>query len=360
MVRSVNGSSVEVDGVSKTTWDGIIQAFDDVNIYQTWPYEVTRSGRANVSHLVIKRGCDLIAVAQARLVRIPFLNLGVAYIRWGPLWRRSNVPANEEVFREAVQALRNEYVTRRKLTLRIAFNLHDPPPRPFQGILEAEGFVSRSAIKPQRTIVMDIRPPIADLYKSLHQKWRYNLKKARTRTLEVVEGSDDNLFEDFEDIYAQMRKRKQLTGLSDPGLFRNTQRELAPVQKLRVILCRSDGAVCSGGICSALGDTGLYLLGATSDRGTKTYASYLVHWRMLEWVKAQGCHFYDLNGINPTSNPGGYQFKVQLGGNTGRDIHFLGAFDAYPNAASEIFVAAGDLLRGRLRHGRNRLPDVSR
>jgi lipid II:glycine glycyltransferase (peptidoglycan interpeptide bridge formation enzyme) len=207
---------------------------------------------------------------------------------------------------------------------------------------------------------MDIRPSLEDLYQGLHQKWRYNLKKARKRNLEIVEGEEDVLFEGFEGIHAQMRERKQLVGLTDPALFRRIQNELGPDQKLRVILCKADGEVCSGGICSALGDTGIYLFGATSNHGTKSYASYLVHWKMLEWVKSRGCQSYDLNGINPISNPGAYQFKSQLGGTFGRDIHLLSEFDAYPNTALKMLVSVGDRLRTKFRNVRKSLNHLSR
>ena len=359
MIQSLHAVSVQVDNVSKASWSEIIRSFGDANIYQTWPYEVTRSGRANVSHLVIKQGESVIAVAQARLIRIPYLGLGVAYVRWGPLWKRRNYTVDKEVFRQALRALRDEYVGRRGLILRVLSNLHDSATGEFREILKEEGYVPQVRAKPHRTIVMDIRSSLEDLYQGLHQKWRYNLKKARKRNLEIVEGEDDVLFEAFEGIHAQMRDRKQLVGLTDPALFRKIQNELGPNQKLRVILCKADGEVCSGGICSALGDTGIYLFGATSNHGTKTYASYLVHWKMLEWVRNQGCQSYDLNGINPISNPGGYQFKAQLGGIFGHDFHLLSEFDAYPNIVSKMLVSIGDRLRTKLRNSREFLANLS-
>ena len=104
---------------------------------------------------------------------------------------------------------------------------------------------------------------------------------------------------------------------------------------MRVVLCEMEGELCAGSICSALGDTAVYLWGATSNRGLKSNASYLVHWRTLEWVKSRGCQFYDLNGIDPTSNPGVYKFKLRFAGVHGCDIHLLGGFDAYPSLLTE-------------------------
>jgi lipid II:glycine glycyltransferase (peptidoglycan interpeptide bridge formation enzyme) len=152
-----------------------------------------------------------------------------------------------------------------------------------------------------------------------------------------------------------MVDRKKFVSFTDIREFRKIQRELPPGQRMHLVLCKADGEVCSGGICSALGDTGIYLFGATSTRGLKTYGSYLVHWRMLEWVRSLGCSAYDLNGIDPQKNPGGYQFKSQLAAARGHEVTFVGQYDAYPDAATRMLIAGADLLRGKLRRGREAL-----
>ena len=37
-----------------------------------------------------------------------------------------------------------------------------------------------------------------------------------------------------------------------------------------------------------------------------------------EWIKEKGLRYYDLNGINPETNPGTYHFKRGLAGKKGR------------------------------------------
>jgi lipid II:glycine glycyltransferase (peptidoglycan interpeptide bridge formation enzyme) len=67
-------------------------------------------------------------------------------------------------------------------------------------------------------------------------------------------------------------------------------------------------------VSSLLGDTGVYLLGGANEAGRKCGSSYLLHWRALERMKSAGMRWYDLGGINPVDNPGGYQFKKGMGG----------------------------------------------
>lgn len=336
---------VEVDAITSPRWSELLQQFSDSNIYQTWPYGIARSGHARVSHMVVRHGSDVVAVAQVRLALIPGLNFGIAYILWGPLWRPRDGESDVEVFRQAVRAVMAEYVLRRKMVVRIISNLPQAPNDLFRQILEEEGYVPQSRAKRRMTILMDIRPTMEELYQGLHQKWRNCLNKARKQGLELIEGEGETLFEGFERVHAEMRERKNLAALTDPALYRGIQSELMPDQKMRVVLCKAEGQICAGAICSALGDTGIYLFGATNDLGMKTCASYLVHWKILEWVKTRGCQSYDLNGINPVSNPGVYQFKLRLAGAHGREVHLLGGFDAYPSATMRSLVNAAEVLR---------------
>ena len=277
-------AQIQVDGMDAGHWQAICGDFTDANIYQTLPYECVRSGRTNVSHLVLRRHSTVIAAVQARIVRVPYLKAVIPYVRWGPLCQRRGDITDVQVFREAVRALRDEYVGRQGLCLRILPRLSDDGTESFKGVLEEEGYVPRPLENPKRTILMDLRPSLDELHQGLHHKWRYHLGKARKHALELVEGHEDSLFEDFEHIYDEMVDRKKFVSFTDIRQFRMIQRGLMPGEKMWVVLCRVNGEVCSGGICSALGDTGIYLFGATSNRGLKTYGLYLVHWGMLECV----------------------------------------------------------------------------
>src|SRR5579863_8169695 len=77
--------SIEVDRASESEWSRLVEQFLDSSIYQTWSYGATRWGKRNVSHLVLRRDCEVVAAAQLRIVRPAQMRIGVAYLRWGPL-----------------------------------------------------------------------------------------------------------------------------------------------------------------------------------------------------------------------------------------------------------------------------------
>jgi lipid II:glycine glycyltransferase (peptidoglycan interpeptide bridge formation enzyme) len=339
------GFTAEIDSVDEQEWYSLVARFADANIYQTWAYDEVRCGRKRISHLVLKKDGDVVAVAQARIVRLPFLCAGIAYVRWGPLWRLGNTDADPEVLEQILRALRNEYACRRRMVIRIYPALFDDSPAPWKAVLTEEGF-SPVAGTCDRTLVMDIRPPLADLRAALRPHWQRELKVAEKRHLEVSEGVDDGFFESFVAIYKEMLDRKRFAEPNDIGEFRDIQRVSPPQFKMRVMLCRDGETLCAGAIYSVIGQTAIYLFGATSNNGMRSRGSYLLQWRVIEALQKAGVTFYDLNGINPAANPGTYKFKAELCGTGGKDVTLLGRFDAGVGGWSQWWVqAAGGLTR---------------
>ena len=348
------GYTSEVDAVDEETWNRILQDFDDGNIYQTWPYGEVTSGRRNMSHLILKADGKIVAVAQARIAKLPAVNIGIAYVRWGPLWRSHATGLNAEIFRQALRALRNEFVCKRGLVLRLFPILFDDDPLCFASILAEEGFSSSGRETRSRTILMDLSLSLEDLRENLGPNWKRNLKLAQRKMLDVVEGTDDQLFGTLIDIHHEMVTRKQFVEGNDINQFRLIQARLPEQLKMRIMLCQSDAGVCAGLVCSAIGRTAVYLFGATSQVGLKSHGSYLLHWKLIDHLKKQGCSVYDLNGINPARNPGTYKFKHDLGGSYGRDVCFLGRFDAHANLLSHAGVELGDTVRSMYQAFRTR------
>ena len=87
------GYTAEVDTVDEQRWYQILQEFDDANIYQTWSYAAVTCGRRNMSHLILRKHGDVATVAQVRIAKLPLIKAGIAYVRWGPLWRRRSTQA---------------------------------------------------------------------------------------------------------------------------------------------------------------------------------------------------------------------------------------------------------------------------
>lgn len=329
----------EFDTVSRLQWYEVLEQFEDASVYQSWEYDTVRQGEKNLSHFVLKSDDGIVAAAQIRMKKIPVLGIGAAYMRWAPLWRVRGKSADSNIFRMAIRALKNEYVNKRGLFLRIFPFLLDADDPCLKEILCSEGFVSEPDVIPQQTLLLDLSPELEQIRKNFDQKWRNCLNRAEKNLLEIKEGTDDAMFGEFIGIYRELIDRKKFKEPNNINEFRIMQRELPDKYKMGIFLGHKDGEVSSGAICSATGNTGVYIFGAVSDQGMKTNGSYLIQWKIIQWMKKSGCLFYNLNGINPKKNPGTYHFKAGIAGKSGKDVRYLGRFDCYFGSLSATIIA---------------------
>jgi lipid II:glycine glycyltransferase (peptidoglycan interpeptide bridge formation enzyme) len=344
---------IETDRVTAADWSAGLDRFEDASIYQTWAYGEVRWGRQEVSHLLLKHRSETIAMAQLRIVRPRHVRAGMAHLRWGPLCHLKGRDLDPEIVRRMADALDDEYVRKRGLFLRVLPNAHLDTPRAqvFQSAFcryQSEPFDSGDSY---RTLVLDLTPPLEIIRRKLDQKWRNQLNRAEKNGLTIKEGTGADHFREFIRVYEDMWARKQFALASDIREFERMQESLPRSQQLKVILCEHAGAPAAGLIGTAIGNTGIYLFGATNEQGMKSKASYLVQWRMIQWLKEDGIRHYNLGGINPEKNPGVYHFKQGL---SGQDVLYLQPFVACNNVASRVFARAAGLARGRIRKVMNR------
>ena len=110
-----------------------------------------------------------------------------------------------------------------------------------------------------------------------------------------------------------------------------------------ILICEQNGMPVAGIVASAMGDSAIYLLGATSDDGLNAKGAYLLQWTMIQWLKENGFTSYDLGGIDPEGNPGVYHFKK---GFSGADVSQLSPFVACENVFSSAVVRASLVMKG--------------
>src|ERR1035438_7472983 len=112
-------AQTQVDSFDAPTWRNVLSAFRDANIYNTWPYETAVHPKSRVSRILLSRSGIPVGAVQARIVMLPMLGRGLAFIRWGPMWRPRTEDPNPENLRACLRAIFQEYAVRRKLLVRI-------------------------------------------------------------------------------------------------------------------------------------------------------------------------------------------------------------------------------------------------
>lgn len=332
---------VEVDSIGEAQWSTLVGFFADGSIYQTWSYGAVSWGAKNLSHLVLKKGGDIVSAAQLRIVRPGWLRCGLAYLRWGPLCCAKGKELDPEIVCQMAAALYAEYVQNRGLFLRVF-------PNAIQGTARASALgvaFSKYAAEPfgrnqtKRTLLLDLSPPLDELRRKLDQKWRNQLNRAEKNGLGLIEGDGPEEFATFLRMYDQTVARKRFNTSTNVPQFAVMQESLPSDQRMRIFLCYREGVPLAGLVGSAMGDSGIYLHGATSDEGLALKGAYLLQWRMICWLKENCIRYYNLGGINPETNPGVYHFKKGL---SGQDVLYLSPFAACESQLSALFARAVD------------------
>ncbi len=324
----------------KNAWLNMAHLFQDYNYRQSWEFGIACAERlgATSEHIFISDdNQNIIALADVRIKKIPLVGGGVAYINGGPIWvRHSNV--KEELFVSVIDKLIKEYVLRRKLTLRIAPPLQDDMRNDYiANILLDTGF--RDIGKKKKTILLDLSLDLKKINQNLHKTWRRNLNKAKKNNIALYIGSDTYLFQKFIPLYNSMKNKKSFFVDIGIDLYEKVHDQSENIEKFIITIAEIDGHPIAGHVASILGDTCVYLLGASIEAGRNLNASYLLHWHVIEMAKASGCRWYDLGGIDQNTNPGVYVFKKRIGG---FEIDYPGPFELKSAGLQGLLAQLGE------------------
>jgi lipid II:glycine glycyltransferase (peptidoglycan interpeptide bridge formation enzyme) len=355
----MNEYKAEIDRVTEAGWAELLEKFVDANIYQTWSYGAIRWGARNLSHLVLKRSGEAVAAAQLRIVRPANMPVGIAYLRWGPLCQVKGTGLDLEIFRAMASALREEYGKKRGLYLEIL-------PNAFAGSKRAEAFQSgfsgydsgpSVSNENYRTLALDLEPSLEFLRKNFDKKWRNQLNASERNNLTITCGTTAKEYAAFSQLYSEMWERKKFKTTVSVEEFGHMQECLLENQRMKIVLCVSEGKPVAGVVCSAMGDSAIYLLGATNEAGMKSKAAYLIHWSLIRTLKEQGIRYYDLGGIDPELNPGVYHFKS---GFSGADLSHITPLTTCDSKVSLALVKTANALREGWKNFQSRHAQASR
>lgn len=326
-------------------WYELFNRFEDANIYQTWNYAKIVQGEKQLEHLALFKDEELIGLAQVRVKCLPVIRRGIAYIFSGPLWRLKDKQNTAENFLSIINTLKHEYVVKRKLVFRF---------RPYIFSDEKICTELKESIvknlhcnklqKEYSSLLVDMNKDIETINKNLRPRWRNYLNQALRNDLKVTEGSSGDLYNTFIELYNQMMDRKDFREYVNPAKMGKLNEHLEDSLKMKIFIAHKDEKPVAGLVGTAIGNTGIYLLGATNESGLELRASYLLHWEMIKWMKSMKCLRYDLGGINKVRNPGGFKFKSGI---SDVEISDIGTFECSVTGLSKFIISAGEKIRSK-------------
>lgn len=306
------------------SWNRIVQRFNDASLYQSWAWAKCRWGLSQTRHFVAYDGHDLVAAAQARVIKLPFLRFGAAYIPWGPMLQPAHCETTPHLHREVWHALHEEFVTRRGLSLWIQPHIAQIPTAA-DWLPAPNGEFTPTKRAPYHTILLDLTQPLETIRTGLRSNWRNHLRKAEHQHLAIQTSTAPEALRSFIGLYQRMKTFKAFDSPVQPSSLLPLSRLLPEEAKPLVFLALDHAQPVAGAVCSFLGNTAIFLLGAADQRGRELGASYALHWHIIRWLKLNGCCHYDLGGVDPIHNPGTYAFKSGFGGSETQFVPWLSA-----------------------------------
>lgn len=324
-----DSDAIKVDKLVRNEWQEISARFCDNNFQQSWAYSKTLACIRASTHeeVAITSGGRLVGIASVRIRTVPLLGVGLAYIASGPLVQRGT-EGDLDRLRLGLAGLRDEYVRKRRLVLRVLAPIGDSSwyDNASKAMLDA-GFSPSAGGREYRTMLLDLRRPVEEIRKSLAQKWRNCLNKSERQGIQIRWTSDVGAFEAFRAAHERFVTNKGFKVDLDSSFYLDVLNQKASDAGLELALAERDGKIIAAHLGSYLGDTAVYLLGFTDDAGLETNAAYLLQWSVVEKAAAAGMKWYDLGGIAPDDNPGVYRFKAGL---SGLDVKAAGPFEVAP------------------------------
>ncbi|MEN6488974.1 MAG: GNAT family N-acetyltransferase [Smithella sp.] len=321
---------LQIDRMSREEWTQGCASFACNNLYQSWDYGEAHSvGKfRKVSRAALINNGTPVVMTQFQIKRLPVTGIGVADALWGPLWHSEIGMASERYLIDFIEEIQKEYSIKRGLNLR--FELRGVANKEqndrIASILTGNGFSLKSELRPYRTIILDLTQSLDELRGNFNGKWRNALKKAERAGLEAECGSTALHLERFLKIYEEMWAQKRFPTGVRMDAIRAFHLNTIESNRFLIWIIRDGEHDVAAGVFSAMGDTMLYFLGATSPRMRKdSNPGYLIQWLNLRKAIELGLHYYDLGGLTDLPDSGVDQFKIRMGGSR---VLFPGWFEA--------------------------------
>lgn len=194
------------------------------------------------------------------------------------------------------------------------------------GFKSQEGGKNFEAIQPRYVFRLNVENKTEEeLMAGFHQKWRYNIRLAERKGVEVRICGQEAI-SDFARLMLTTGVRDGFV-TRDESYFANMLVNLG--EHCRLYMAYANGEAIAGTLAIQYGDKVWYLYGASANEHRNLMPNYLLQWRMIQWAVETKCRIYDFRGVSgdlSEDNPlyGLYRFKQGFGGDF---VEFVGEMD---------------------------------
>lgn len=312
-------------------FDGFVEAHPSGDVLQTyaWGDLKARSGWTPLRLLVEDDGVVRGAVSLLER-KLPGVGRSILYAPRGPVMDLDDAPLVAWLGSELVR------IARRRGAILVKV---DPPlERPCElgaANLAAAGFRPVDAggfggTQPLCVMQLDLGRDDEELLASFKPKWRYNIRLAERKGVEV---RTDLGRADLPEFYRLLQETSRRDGFRVRSLayFEAMWDELSPDGRIWLAQASFEGTAVSGALVLTLGDRAWYLYGASSNEHRNVMPNHLMQWRLIQRARDAGFRWYDFRGVSPRRGGGADEHLEGLNrfkeGFSPRFVEYIGELD---------------------------------
>jgi hypothetical protein len=332
-------------------WDRLASGFADMCLEQTAAFAGLRLGAAHATGVILREAASHEPLAMALVVvsTLPVIGLGLAYVKFGPLWRRRGAPAEPAHLALMLEALKREFAQKQKLAVRVMPPADPGFERAWKDALACANFAFQAAATDRERYLVDLTLSEGDQLKSLGSKWRYHLAKSAIDEIDIREPDLEAGLPEFLALYRDMLSRKQFGGrygIEDLPAIAET---VGPALGMRLFVASHRGKPVVGSLIVGAGERVFVPYSASNDRAPELRAGYALRWTIMERLRGTEARWLDLGGVE--GDQGQRLYKLGNVGKRGRVAEVPGAFDFAPSAlaagAAKAVMLGRELARSK-------------
>ncbi len=296
-------------------WNRFVESRPTGNITQTYEWgELGHARDGGCLRLGAFMGGELVGAMLLIVERAPLIRRLYFYVPRGPVVDDPNGPALEALCARAEQEARR----RGAFMLKVEPNVADADAHWLTALATLGFRRNPHATHPRRSWMLDIRAPEEQILGGMKEKWRYNIRLAGRKGVQVREASSDADIDAFYDLYNETAARD--------GIWIHPKEHYATFLKRYgerdaavLLLAEYEGTAIAGLIAAKCGAVATYMFGASSNRERNRMPNHLLQWTAICWARERGCALYDFRAIAEVLDPREdmyslYQYKQGFGG----------------------------------------------
>ena len=273
------------DEVDVQEWNDLLLRSEVCDAFQTyeWAQVLRNSKKAQPSFLIVQERKEVIGGVMF-LKKKMFRTLDSYEVRGGPIY----VGRNKET---VVKIVLDFFQKKHKRSMYLLFIPSPLINSTLRNTFQYGGYHPLLF----RTVIIDLRKPLKDIWRALNKKARWGVRKAERLGVDVKIAGTWQEWKRYYNVHVH-HSRKRYISTQSFGFFEETFK-LHRKDKCQLFIAKCGGEIIAGSLFLLHRENMIFLQNASLDAFLTYNPNNLIQWRSIEWAAQNGITTYDLNGL---------------------------------------------------------------